>query len=416
VESRRASPLDPNARTQPQRPSESAIESAPGETSPLGELDLQTLLRATAERLAEETGRERVAVWARRPEAGAPYLAAASSGDAPPPAPDREAWETLAALRSATDLCDPRQPERLRAVATRLGLAAAAPVSGAAGEPVALLLLAGPAEAAGGLRPRTLARLQAAARRLEAPLATAAALRRIGQLDAGVRRLDRLASLGDLLAEIAHEVRNPLVSVKTFLQLLPERADDPQFRDEFLALVQGELRRIERLLDVVLAHARPRASEPHQAPADVAEAVRAVAQLVGHRALDAGVELVLELASDLPAAAIGEDALRQVLLNLALNAIDASADRDSRGETGRIEIRARRTRAGVAIEVCDRGPGVPRALRERIFEPFFSTKPERPGGLGLAISRRIVAEAGGRIGVHDTRGGGATFRVELPKG
>jgi signal transduction histidine kinase len=260
------------------------------------------------------------------------------------------------------------------------------------------------------VRPRTLAALAAAARRLEAPAEGAAALARLFHLDEGVRRLDRLAALGDLVAEIVHEVRNPLVSVKTFLQLLPERMDEPDFRTHFLDVVNGELRRIERLLDVVLDHARPRALAPEGSSTAVGPVLDSVARLLAHRALERGVELRAESPPDLPGVGLSDDGLRQVTLNLALNAIDVTRP------GGVVRLRAQAVPEGVEVLVEDEGPGVPAALRERVFEPFFSTKNERPGGLGLAICRRIVEEAGGRIALADRLGGGAAFRFTLPRG
>jgi signal transduction histidine kinase len=102
--------------------------------------------------------------------------------------------------------------------------------------------------------------------------------------------------------------------------------------------------------------------------------------------------------------------LRQVALNLALNAIEATPP----GGVVRLEARAATQGHDVLIAVVDQGPGLPEPLRTRVFEPFFSTKPGRPGGLGLAISRRIVDEAGGAIEISDRPGGGAVFVLRLP--
>jgi signal transduction histidine kinase len=197
--------------------------------------------------------------------------------------------------------------------------------------------------------------------------------------------------------------------VKTFLQLLPERRDDPEFLQSFLDIAGDELVRIERLLDLVLDHASPRLPTPEQhGGCDVADVVAAVLRLVAHRAAAAGVQLAADVASALPACRLAPDALRQVLLNLTLNALDATpADGD-------VRITARSLGHVVQIDVEDRGRGVPRALRRRLFEPFFSTKSERPGGLGLAISLRIIDEAAGTLVISDRSGGGSRFRIRLP--
>jgi signal transduction histidine kinase len=198
------------------------------------------------------------------------------------------------------------------------------------------------------------------------------------------------------------------VSVKTFLQLLPDRAEDPEFRTKFASVVEEELRRVERLLDAALDQARPTAATPAAAGVAVAPILESVALLVSHRATERCVRLEADAAARLPGVAMSEDALRQVILNLSLNAIDATE------AGGLVRLRAQRAREGVEIVVEDQGRGIPKALRDRVFEPFFSTKSDRPGGLGLAISRRIVEQAGGRIAISDRAGGGSAFRLRLP--
>lgn len=229
------------------------------------------------------------------------------------------------------------------------------------------------------------------------------------RLDEDVRRLDRLAALGDLLAEVVHEVRNPLVSVKTFLQLLPERLGDPEFLGDFRQLVCEEVLRLERLLDEVLRHSRPGSSAGRGEGADIGACFASVAHLVAHRARERGIEIEREVGAGVDRVAIGRDALRQLLLNLTLNALDATP------AGSRIRLGAQKDPCGegVCISVEDEGRGVAEADRARIFEPFHSTRSERPGGLGLAISRRLVEECGGRIEVRDSASGGACFVVRL---
>ena len=390
-------------------PGAPAVE--PALALPPGEFlsDLQSLLAAAVKRLVETTGCTLGAAWALRPD-GSPYVAAASMEGVAPLAPSAECFAALARLSGASDLGRGREESASRAVAIEHGFSAVARVGSADAPPVALLLVGGRDDPPGDVRPRTLAALAAAARRLDAPAAAAAALSRLGRLDEEVHRLDRLAALGDLVAEVVHEVRNPLVSVKTFLQLLPQRIDDAEFRVRFFDVVTSELRRIERLLDVVLEHARPRGAQPADAATPVGGVLASVARLLTHRALERGVQIEAEAAESLPPVRIGEDRLRQVVLNLALNAIDATP------QGGRVRLGARQDQADVEVSVEDQGPGVPPELRPRIFEPFFSTKGDRPGGLGLTISRRIVEEAGGSLAVGDRPGGGAVFRVRLRPG
>jgi signal transduction histidine kinase len=363
--------------------------------------DLQRLLSETTQRLRRATGCACAAAWALRSD-GSPYLAGADWSGETPGEPDADAFARIGALRGATQLSEPDSGPELRELARRLRIDAAAPVRCEPGATLAVLVLAGP------LRPRALAALDFAAHRLEGPLAAALALGRLEQLDTSVRRLDRLAALGELAAEIAHEVRNPLVTLQTFLQLLPERREDPEFLSRYLAVVTGELRRMDRLLDRVVETARPPRPED-EAAAEVAATLEAVGELLQQRALTRDVELALEAPSGVRVA-LGEDALRQVLLNLVQNALDATP------AGGRIRARAERGDGQVWLRVADSGPGIPEPLRQRIFEPFFTTRPDRAGGLGLAISRRIAEEAGGQLELEppqpDARG--SVFVLRLP--
>jgi signal transduction histidine kinase len=364
--------------------------------------DVQTLLAHALEALVRETGCTSAAVWQGE---GGRTVTVAAIGRTPPP---HEAdYARLAELADATDLGALDPNFGLLRFTRESGLAAAAPIPGGS-HTSAVLLIGGGADIPGTVRPRTLAALGAAAARLAGPLGAAASLARLARLDAGVRRLDRLASLGELVAEIVHEIRNPLVSVKTFLQLLPERASEPEFRDRFREVAAGELRRIERLLDLVLAHARPVAPPRDSDRAELHAACESVVQLVSHRAADLGVAVEVLPGDPSLRVALSDDALRQVVLNLLLNALDATP----RG--GRVRVSYTADAAIAELRIEDEGPGIPEALRERIFEAFYSSKSEAPGGLGLAITRRIIEDAGGTVTAEDREPIGSRFRVRLP--
>ena len=386
------------------RAERTAAAAAPDETRAAGVIaraalhDLQRLLAVTAQRLRATCECDSAAAWALRPD-GRPYLAGADWSGEPPAEPDAEAFAEIARLPAATHLSAPDARPEQRELARRLRCDAAAPVRSEPGALAALVV-------AGEIRPRTLAALDAAARRLEGPLAVALALGRLEQLDESVRRLDRLAALGALAAEIAHEVRNPLVTLQTFLQLLPERREDPEFLTRYVEVVTGELRRMDRLLDRIVETARP-AAPPCADSAALGPNLEAVGELLHQRAIARGVELALDREAA-GAVALSEDALRQVLLNLVQNALDATP------AGGCVTARVAASAGQAWIRVCDAGPGIAPALRERIFEPFFTTRPDRAGGLGLAITRRIVEEAGGAIEVDAAPGGGTEFRVRLP--
>jgi signal transduction histidine kinase len=376
--------------------------SQPAEGILGSEQDLQSLLAGAVQQLARATGAGRAAAWSRG-EDGSPVVRAAQLAGSALLVPEEWEYAAVASLPGASDL----SAVGLGAIVERHGFAAAAPVAGREAAAAAVLLLGEAEGRPDWVRPRILAELGAAAQRLRGPAAAALAAERLSELDAEVRRLDRLAALGGLVAEIVHEIRNPLVSVKTFLQLLPEREEDPEFRESFLQVASEEVRRIERLLDAVLQHARPAPPVRADATASAADAFESVAQLVGHRATERGVRLEIDVARELPDLRIAADALRQVVLNLSLNAIDATPS----GGCVRLRAHASRDRAVIAVE--DEGSGIPPDLVPKIFEPFVSTKEDRPGGLGLAITRRIVEEAGGSIEVAERPQGGSAFTLRL---
>ncbi len=379
------------------------------------EIDVQNVLADAVRRLVSRTAAHSACAWMPR-EAGGLLAAAGYQRDGQPPAPDPEAFGPLCSLTRATDLGERGLDPALGRLSLLSGLTAAVAVRPNLGNErsatLAVLLLGGPDDRRGEVRPRTLAALDEIGSGLCGPLTTAGAVARLDRLDDAVRRLDRMAALGDLTTEIVHEVRNPLVSIKTFLQLLPDRLEDPEFHGDFREVVNGEVARLERLIDTVLRHAGPRAEQDPGEAADVAEALEAVGQLLAHRARERGVVIAQQIGTGGCGVAMPHDALRQVLLNLILNALEATP------AGGRVTLSAdsRANSEGRVVEltVDDQGSGIPDEHRERVFEAFYSTRNGQPGGLGLAISRRLVEEAGGTIDIGDAPQGGARFHVRLP--
>lgn len=226
---------------------------------------------------------------------------------------------------------------------------------------------------------------------------------------------DRLASLGQLSASVAHEVNNPLSAVlnlSIFLQrILQEDGIPPDRLDQFrrhLGQIADETERAGRIVKDLLSFSRR--SVPERAPADLNEIIERTAALVHHRAELSGVALEFELLPDLPLVSCDRSQIEQVLLNLVLNAIEAMSD------GGRITIRTGTedaTRTAV-LQVQDDGPGIPRENVRRVFDPFFSTKEgEKGAGLGLSVAYGIVEAHGGRLNVHSEVGRGTTFTVRL---
>jgi len=232
----------------------------------------------------------------------------------------------------------------------------------------------------------------------------------VDRLRSVASRQERLAAVGQMAAGLAHEIRNPLVSIRTFTQLLPERYGDEEFRSGFLDLTLAEIDRISALVGELLNFARP-ASEPEPyGVVDVSECLERTCALLRNQARSAGIALDLEVEVGLPPALIEEDRLRQVVLNLVVNGIQACSGR------GRVSVSASRCdsdRGLVRIDVRDDGPGMASEVAARIFEPFFTTRSEGTG-LGLALVKRILEEHGGTIAVTTHPGAGACFSIELP--
>ncbi len=370
----------------------------------------QHLLMKSLARLERQEDIDGAVAWSLDPE-GRPFVLGALPGrmanriEAEP-----AAYRALSALDRVQRLTDPNLEPELESLAIR-GVSAAAPVAGLGDAPAALLLVY-PTKAGRPLRPRTIAVLGEVAAKLGKTLATSLALERMGRLDEAVRRLDRMAALGGLVSEIVHEIRNPLVSVKTFLQLLPDRLDDPEFHDGFRGVVEDEVGRLERMLEDLLRHARPSpAGAPFEPDARIANAIETTLQLLTYRSREKGVVLETEIRDELPALALPEDALRQLMMNLVLNATEVTPT------GGRIRVEAdwsARSPNHVSIVVQDEGPGLDPAVAARIFEPFWTTRSDGNGGLGLAICKRIIEDAGGTIELEETRSAGARFRIELP--
>ena len=228
--------------------------------------------------------------------------------------------------------------------------------------------------------------------------------------EAQMRRADRLAALGTLTAGLAHEIRNPLVAIKTFTQLLPERFDDIEFRDHFLKVTSGEVDRICSLVNELLEFARP--SEPNFHEDDINDVAEKIILLVDNEAKKKDIKINREYDKKIPPIMIDKEQIKQVLLNLFLNAIEATSENGIiTFETGLIHKNNHRDY--VQIKIHDTGEGISEDDLEQIFTPFFTTK-DKGSGLGLSISYKIVEEHMGHIEVKSKVGNGSTFYVYLP--
>jgi two-component system sensor histidine kinase HydH len=220
-----------------------------------------------------------------------------------------------------------------------------------------------------------------------------------------LRRAEHLASLGRLLAGVAHEVRNPLAGIRSTVQLwqrLPDQACTPASMEAMLQAVD----RLNGLVSRLLYFARTGWDEPR--PVDVNAVVRETLELVRAQAEGQGVRLEADLAPTLPTTSGSAPALQQVVLNLAANALQAMP------HGGRLRLQTRAVEGPLPVEllVTDTGAGVSAQARPHLFEPFFTTRPEGTG-LGLALCREIVRQHGGSIDLEEGGAAGAVFRVLL---
>ncbi|MEM6961406.1 MAG: ATP-binding protein [Myxococcota bacterium] len=228
-----------------------------------------------------------------------------------------------------------------------------------------------------------------------------------------MKERDRLAALGEMSAGLAHEIRNPLGAIKASAQYLTEPGAEVE--REFLDIIVEEVDRLNRVVSSFLDYARPAKGDP--SPTDVNAAVQRTMQLLHPECEDANIAVDLALSEPLPRVRIDVEQLRQVLINLTKNAVQAMETKgtlriETLGTAAAKETGSSST-AHVEIRVSDTGPGIPQRVLPNLFIPFVTTK-NRGTGLGLAISQRIIDGAGGKIDVRTHQGVGSTFIVRLP--
>jgi signal transduction histidine kinase len=312
------------------------------------------------------------------------------------------------------DATDPHAAHNLQPMLESLCSSIAIPLVNR-GRLVAFVLLQSEG-AAGGSDPNHMELLTAMAQSAANALDSLLVYEDLRQSQTLMRRTDRLRSLETIAGGFAHEIRNPLTSIKTFIQLAPERMDDAEFIRDFSRIVLDDVYRIERLIEEILDYARY--MEPKLTDEDVNEVVLSCLYFIDVKARSREIKIEKELASELPRVMLDRQQIKQVLLNLFLNAMDAI------GESGGM-LRVRTSRImkpegglWVRIDVEDTGCGIPPANLERIFDPFFTTKHEsgenEGTGLGLAITHQIIREHRGDIHVRSAEGVGTTFRIDLP--
>jgi two-component system, NtrC family, sensor histidine kinase HydH len=205
-----------------------------------------------------------------------------------------------------------------------------------------------------------------------------------------LRRADRLSALGELSAGIAHEVRNPLGSIEGAIQILSRPSLPDETRKEFTELAQTELDRLKAVVTNFLEFARPQRLQ--QRTTQPSAIIESVIRLASETAKMAGVLIHGDLPDDVPSVMLDPEQIKQVLLNLVINAIQATPS------GGNVTLRAKMDGSKLALEVEDEGQGIPQENLEKIFDPFFTTRADGTG-LGLSIAHSIVSQHGGTIEV-----------------
>ncbi|MBT8462089.1 MAG: HAMP domain-containing protein [Gemmatimonadetes bacterium] len=231
---------------------------------------------------------------------------------------------------------------------------------------------------------------------------------RLQALQGDLIQRDRLETSGRLVAELAHEIRNPVASIRNCLEVLDRRLAGDEEGRVFARLAIEELARMHELAEGLLDLNRP--ADPEASGADPAAVSAQVAAFMAAGSQGSRWPIELDVPADTPAVAIAPDALKQVLINLVQNAQEAMLD------GGTIQISGKLADDRVIVTVADHGPGIPEDMLARIFDPFFTTKGEVRGvGLGLFIAEGIVRRYGGILTAGNRMGGtGALFTLELP--
>lgn len=233
-----------------------------------------------------------------------------------------------------------------------------------------------------------------------------------------MERIDRLATLGEVSAGIAHEIRNPLAGIKTSAQVLEESFSPGDFRSQLVSRIVKEIDRSNDLLKKFFNFAKP--GKPKQEFVSLDALIEGVYLLLSSKMRKKDIQFQKNFNSDVPDVYVDENQMEQILINLFLNALDAMNKGDMMTVDLRIEenqdnnLNGDATRA-VILQIRDTGSGISDENLEKIFNPFFTTKTDGVG-LGLSISSRLVEENGGKISVESEWGEGTSFSIILPVG
>ncbi len=223
-----------------------------------------------------------------------------------------------------------------------------------------------------------------------------------------LRRADRLRSLGELSAGVAHEIRNPLTGIATTAQVLKELLEGEEGKLRYISVILEEIRRLDRIIRNLLDFARP--STPRPDEVSIEKLAEEVLELLSKEASLSGVELKLVSELDDDTCMVDRDQIKQVMLNITKNGIEAC----DRGGKVTLYLRPSADRSRIRIDFEDNGCGISEEAGDRLYNPFFTTRSEG-NGLGLSISRKILEAHGGKIAHDSDRDAGTCFHVEIPR-
>ncbi len=223
-----------------------------------------------------------------------------------------------------------------------------------------------------------------------------------------LRRADRLRSLGELSAGVAHEIRNPLTGIATTAQVLKEKLENEPEKAEYITVILDEIKRLDDIIRNLLIFARPLVAEP--AEYSIGKVLEDAITLMKEKASERDVLLKLNVELEDDTCLVDGDQMKQVALNLIMNGIEAC---DQGGEI-LINVREAGEREKILVEFSDTGEGIKSDTADKLYNPFFTTRPEGTG-LGLSITRKIIENHGGHIRHESVQGEGTRFYVEFPR-
>jgi len=225
------------------------------------------------------------------------------------------------------------------------------------------------------------------------------------EMERKLRATDRLAIIGEMTASLAHEVRNPLASIRGAIQILKEKAPEDLKSSEFFEILEQETKRINTVVENYLSFARKPTTS--QSLVHVEETIELLLKMLESRARKQIVKMDFIKAEPLPPIETDPNIFKQVLMNLLLNALQAMPT------GGKLTVKAKKETTNLSIEITDQGKGIPSDQLDKIFKPFYTTR-EEGTGLGLSIVKRIVDENRWQISVQSKVGQGSSFKVTIP--